>query len=278
MTDDETAGLELPRRSVLTGLGTVGVGSAAAGLGTTALFTDTESFEDNSLTAGTLNLKLGGYVAAANNDRIQIDGSTDDSPTTTTDGPAATAVYSLSDVKPGDLAVPCLRFTIEGNPAYVQVNGSVISDENSVTEPESGPGENDSLGDVSIEGTGELDSKLDIQPLGVVGSTVDESSVSSIQSALSDDSFTATGGNTAFATGETVEIGGAFDVPTNGGTNYTLATDSGPDCFDPGSYYIYFLFDVPTTVGNVIQSDSLTLNLTVRIEQCRNNTNPFSDS
>ena len=46
----------LSRRTVLAGLGAVGVASAGAGLGTTAYFNDTESFEDNTLTAGNLDL------------------------------------------------------------------------------------------------------------------------------------------------------------------------------------------------------------------------------
>jgi Ca-activated chloride channel family protein len=57
MTDDNQL-YELSRRKVLAGLGTVGAASAAAGLGTSALFSDTESFEDNTLTAGSLDLKV----------------------------------------------------------------------------------------------------------------------------------------------------------------------------------------------------------------------------
>lgn len=48
----------LTRRNVLAGLGTIGVASAGAGLGTSAFFNDTESFEGNSLAAGELDLKL----------------------------------------------------------------------------------------------------------------------------------------------------------------------------------------------------------------------------
>ena len=46
----------LSRRKMLLGLGAVGVASAGAGLGTTAYFNDTESFEGNTLTAGNLDL------------------------------------------------------------------------------------------------------------------------------------------------------------------------------------------------------------------------------
>ena len=48
----------LSRRSVLAGLGTIGVASAGAGLGTTAFFSDSESFDGNTITAGTLAIKV----------------------------------------------------------------------------------------------------------------------------------------------------------------------------------------------------------------------------
>jgi predicted ribosomally synthesized peptide with SipW-like signal peptide len=51
--------LALSRRQVLGSLGAVGLASAGAGLGTSALFSDEESFEDNRIMAGTLDLKVG---------------------------------------------------------------------------------------------------------------------------------------------------------------------------------------------------------------------------
>jgi predicted ribosomally synthesized peptide with SipW-like signal peptide len=49
---------KISRRSVLAGLGTIGIASAGAGLGTTAYFSDEETFEDNRLQAGEFDLKL----------------------------------------------------------------------------------------------------------------------------------------------------------------------------------------------------------------------------
>jgi len=57
MTDNDQT-YALSRRKVLGALGAVGIASAGAGLGTTAYFNDTESFENNTLTAGTLDLKI----------------------------------------------------------------------------------------------------------------------------------------------------------------------------------------------------------------------------
>jgi predicted ribosomally synthesized peptide with SipW-like signal peptide len=58
MPDD----FELSRRKALAALGTVGVASAGAGLGTSAYFSDQETFENNQLTAGTLDMGVG-YTA-----------------------------------------------------------------------------------------------------------------------------------------------------------------------------------------------------------------------
>ena len=58
MSKDTNDKIGLSRRKMLAGLGAVGVASAGAGLGTTAYFNDTESFDGNTLTAGELDLKL----------------------------------------------------------------------------------------------------------------------------------------------------------------------------------------------------------------------------
>jgi predicted ribosomally synthesized peptide with SipW-like signal peptide len=55
---DKPAGLDLTRRRVLAGAAGVGLASAAAGFGTSAYLSDTESFENNTITAGTLDLKV----------------------------------------------------------------------------------------------------------------------------------------------------------------------------------------------------------------------------
>jgi predicted ribosomally synthesized peptide with SipW-like signal peptide len=56
--NDDDGSFELSRRRALAALGTVGIASAGAGVGTSAYFSDTETFENNSLTAGELDLKV----------------------------------------------------------------------------------------------------------------------------------------------------------------------------------------------------------------------------
>ena len=57
MTDNNPT-IGLSRRKLLGGLGAIGVASAGAGLGTTAYFSDQESFEGNTITAGELDLSV----------------------------------------------------------------------------------------------------------------------------------------------------------------------------------------------------------------------------
>jgi len=56
MTDER---FDISRRKALAALGTIGVASAGAGLGTSAYFSDQETFENNSLVAGTLDMGVG---------------------------------------------------------------------------------------------------------------------------------------------------------------------------------------------------------------------------
>jgi predicted ribosomally synthesized peptide with SipW-like signal peptide len=49
---------KLSRRKALAALGSIGAASAGAGLGTSAYFSDQETFENNELTAGTLDMKV----------------------------------------------------------------------------------------------------------------------------------------------------------------------------------------------------------------------------
>jgi len=50
--------IQLSRRHILAGIGAVGAAGAGAGLGTSALFSDTEQFTNNRITAGQLDLKM----------------------------------------------------------------------------------------------------------------------------------------------------------------------------------------------------------------------------
>ncbi|MFC7165998.1 SipW-dependent-type signal peptide-containing protein [Halospeciosus flavus] len=156
----------LTRRQILGGLGAVGLASAGAGLGTSAYFNDTESFDNNTLQAGELDLKLdyratyaggpgrlsdiqstypdaeelstGTYLLGeAPNDWGAVER---DEITCETDGLVngeAIPVFDLDDVKPGDSGEVTTSLHLCGNPSYIRMKACVTEDENGVNEPES---------------------------------------------------------------------------------------------------------------------------------------------
>jgi len=175
MTDDNQL-YDLSRRKVLAGLGGIGLASAGAGLGTSAFFSDSESFLGNSLTAGTLDLKLdykatyeggagrltaiqGNYPEAEDlGDGVYL---LDQAPSpadmqeweTLVQGeefdfcsPEADEflvngdgipVFTLDDVKPGDYGEVTISIHICDNPAYLQMSGAITENaENGQNDPE----------------------------------------------------------------------------------------------------------------------------------------------
>src|SRR6056297_1553721 len=60
----------LTRRKMLAGLGAVGIASAGAGLGTSAYFSDRESFTENTLVAGELDLLVDWQQTYTANDEM----------------------------------------------------------------------------------------------------------------------------------------------------------------------------------------------------------------
>ena len=134
MPDDNTYGLS--RRKALLGLSTIGVAGVGAGIGTSALFSDTEEFSNNTITAGTLDMAVEAEVVAAN--EYWSDQGILGNPVTA-DGDVVQK-FQLDDVKPGDYAIIC--FTVDSvaeNPFYLTIHGDAEEyreKEGASTEPE----------------------------------------------------------------------------------------------------------------------------------------------
>ncbi|MEF8779562.1 MAG: vWA domain-containing protein [Haloferacaceae archaeon] len=172
MTDKEFG---LSRRKVLAGLGMVGVASAGAGLGTTAYFSDEESFVDNSLTAGELDLKLdyratynGGpgrlqeiqeyypdFDVVEEGDGVYLIGEVPASDSDAWEDVVREAdfchgdiadelingdeipVFTLADVKPGDYGEVTISLHICDNPSWMWMRGELTENaQNGYTDPE----------------------------------------------------------------------------------------------------------------------------------------------
>lgn len=270
MNDDE---LELPRRKLLAGLGTIGVASAGAGVGTMAFLNDTESMENNVMTAGTLDLTLD-WCWFYRGEETKHDTQAPTNP----DGP----MLELDDVKPGDWGCGVISIHVETNPAWVWFRTSDYeSEENGMTEPE-----REAEGDDGSS-SGELGEHINVvaAPLGCVEDDDGATSTTEAKQVLPH------GGEDAvsldeWTTDETART-------QTGGRNYCYykgtLEDASADLgggiklgeHQPGrTCYIGFCWCIPKEVGNEIQSDTVSVDLDFYAEQSRHNrrpTNPWND-
>lgn len=197
MTDDK---LHTTRRKVLASLGAVGAGAAASGLGTTAWLNDTESFDGNTTTAGTLDLKVdwqqhyygpteeweyvnahpdhdgdgkqsvlhptGEYAVEYAGTNI-VDFLTCDTPGFDDDYDYGDqdSLVELSDVKPGDEGEITFSLHLCGNPGYVWMQGAEADNsENGYAEPEPDTGAGgDALDPGDPDGRGELAENVEVE-------------------------------------------------------------------------------------------------------------------
>ncbi|OTF12814.1 choice-of-anchor W domain-containing protein [Halorubrum sp. SD612] len=250
MNDDK---IGLSRRKMLVGLGAVGVASAGAGLGTTAYFNDTETFEDNTLTAGSLDLRVL-YEASYDSDGAVENMA--DSAMGTQDGDPAGMFYDLDDVKPGDSGEVKFCFEIVDNPSYMWACGDLSQAENGINEPESAVDSTPDLGELGDSIMASLAyCDEDGEPLAdgeiVSGSLVDVIAAISNGAALDGD------GMAGLVPGEQAEYADVVE-PEEGEAFIT-----GP-C-------VCLSWEIPTSVGNEVQSDSLTMEFEFHALQSRHN-------
>jgi predicted ribosomally synthesized peptide with SipW-like signal peptide len=268
---------ELTRRKLLAGVGGVGLASGGAGLGTTAYLNDTESFEDNSLTAGALNM----IVSADIHDKSPelpdpVVDSTDEAADDTADGNEIT--ITVADMKPGDWFIIDWHVEIDGNPGYVQVT--------SVDEDYSNDEGDNPEAETNTAPPGDLGAALLTTIWGSTNSTA-----GSGRAALQNLDETTDLNDTWLPGYETPDLDGV----TSGGAHYTtldeahdeyldgvVLSDSSGTPIEVGSVsddadvHYYQLFELPPEVGNDVQGDSVTFTIQFDAEQVRNNDDPFS--
>ncbi|WP_255151901.1 SipW-dependent-type signal peptide-containing protein [Halorarius halobius] len=291
MTDDQQNLYDLSRRKMIAGLGAIGLASAGAGLGTSALFSDREEFSDNSITAGTLDLSVTATVVGANAywaDQpgvLGLSGTADDS--------EAVVGLTVDDVKPGDWAIICFEIENETNPGYVQVSVTDLENgEGANPEPEGDTTGDGELGDAILaslwqayggptDGTSS-GQKSDLSVLDAWTNDEPDGTVNKPYAAVSDDDYTSA------EYGQTVEsdmdyptlnqfasfLGGGQLIRKNDGTPFYVTND-GADRGD-GAAEFCLLLEIPTAVGNDIQGDTVSFDLVFETEQVRNNDDPFN--
>ena len=255
MTDDNKPELySLSRRKTLAGLGAVGLASAGAGLGTSAFFSDTERFENNTLTAGTLDLLVEYEASYDSGGAVE---NMADSAMGTQDGDPAGMFYDLDDVKPGDSGHVEFCFEIVDNPSYVWACGDITQDENGITEPESDVDDTPDLGELGDA----IDARLAYCEKGddelVEGEEIFSGSLVDVFAAISNGAALDGDGVAGLVPGEQSPYD--EEVVVEEGADYI----TGP-C-------LCLFWEIPTSVGNEIQSDSLTMALEFHALQSRHN-------
>ncbi|WP_440990701.1 SipW-dependent-type signal peptide-containing protein [Haloarchaeobius baliensis] len=266
MTDDDFTGLS--RRRILGGIGAIGAASVGAGLGTSAYFSDTESFENNVLTAGQLDLLVDYYSWW--DQGMAGSGSVGG----TADGASVSA--ELTDVKPGDNGLLAFCPRSVDNPAYLWLCGDLVADdENGMTEPEMAVDDSDDAGELadSIElvvSYCELDDDVpdDEDEDGMDGfEPADvESSTEVWTGTLAEFLAESADGLPLDGNGEQPDSDGGFFAPGEQAC-YAGTADAESDanpCF-------CIEWELPTEVGNEVQTDSVEFDLTWHAYQCRHN-------
>ena len=98
-----TDGLDISRRRALAALGSIGVASVGAGLGTSAFFSDRETFTNNALVAGSLDLGVGYSAHYSDWSPDEAEGLA--GPVRTFDG-GPTETGGPDDLDPGEVGLP----------------------------------------------------------------------------------------------------------------------------------------------------------------------------
>jgi predicted ribosomally synthesized peptide with SipW-like signal peptide len=268
--------IDLSRRHVLLGTGAVGLASIGAGLGTSALFSDTETFQGNQLTAGTLDLVVEYYTASKRgsltaSDQGVVNGDQE-----------ATYSYTVTDVKPGDTGVLAFCPRVVTNDGWIWVGSEtgLVDYENGQTEPEA---EVDATDGGSLDtpmsgaGAGELGDAIEVTVSYASGVTMDGDDVNCQDTrelnnpegyTLADLAAELTSG--FLLDGDQDEASPDADPSPYPGSA-DAATQEGPClCIE---------WELPLEVGNEVQSDSISFDFSFVAEQARNNpdpANPFS--
>ena len=260
MTDDNN-NIGLSRRRVLGGLGAVGIASAGAGLGTTAYFSDQESFEGNTLTAGTLALNVTQSIHTLDQDGI---GPDEVNYFGESDGPVMVeGPIEITDAKPGDEYEFCWEVEIEGNPGYAMVKVDGVSDQTGAE-----------VGTVSAEDLFDIDSD---EEMVTIGEAATATATLTLCEEQEEGPATPTGEEVGiFPPAEGDDSLGALLAVLAEGLIVPSGTEEGELCHDTECpVKLCVTIEIDTDVGNELQGAESSFDLQVHAEQCRHNDDPF---
>ena len=288
MTDNDIDPIGVSRRRVLGGLGTIGVTSAGAGLGTTAFFSDSESFENNTLTAGELDLYVhfnydedqGSFAQWSTPPGTYVQGGVigqgvSDPETGISLEEGESISVRVEDLKPGDSGTGGFCFSIVDNPAYMWMCGGLTAnDQNGFTDPELDVLNPDGDATSDPDGEGQLADAIQLSASycprnGTPGEVIVSGSLRDVMAALR-------AGIPLYGDGDPTQPI-ANRQPFEGVETPFTDAFFGMEVPNIASTCVCFEWSVPEDVGNEIQTDSVAFDFEFYAEQERHNdgtTNP----
>lgn len=241
--------LQLSRRRALGGLAAVGVTSTGVGWGTTALFSDSEEFTNNTATAGQLDIKTAWKKTVVGREATVE--TSDGFPTP--DNDVTAPICELEDLKPGDHGHIEFVLRVDDNPGYLSLLAAEQADgENGQPEPE-------------------RSALTESIPVGREGE-LDELTATTVSYA--DDGTTPAYTTSLASLIDMARVG--TGVPLDGAGSASVVDivigDATPAPFAPGvEHGLRVDFQLPAAVGNGVQSDRYRFAIGIYGEQTRHN-------
>jgi len=297
--NSDTNNIGLSRRKVLVGLGAVGVASAGAGLGTTAFFSDEESFENNTITAGQFELHVGQTTHTVDQGGIGPDEQSFIAELDSQSGEGETleildGFLDIEDAKPGDSYKYCWDICVHHNPGFVEITLETAEDLSGA--------DNSDFDDSHVDGgaTGTLGEytlavvTLDDQQEGDDVDIVFEGTLGDLMQEFENGGLVH-----AWQTDDVVEDGNIIEEGVTKYCHLPCETDVADAEVSPDEdgvevcVYLYIPshadvgqtvsvgpieFADPDSPGNLLQGATFTSNVGFAAEQCRHNTSPFGGS
>jgi predicted ribosomally synthesized peptide with SipW-like signal peptide len=219
-------------RQILISLLVVGIVGAIASGTTLAYFNDTETSQDNTFSAGALDLQVD-WNESYNGEFVERQ--------PLTDNPGA--IFDINDVKPGDEGEATVSLHLFDNPGYIWMNVTqTANNDNSCTEPEAEA----EGGDCGTEG------ELGEHMMFTVW--------------MDDD------GDNVHDEGENVLYNGtAHEMEPSLLLDGDTSTDEKEAFENSTTHYVGFKWHVPAETGNEIQTDSKVYDISFYAEQERHN-------
>lgn len=242
-------------KKILISLSLIGVAAAVTIGATTALFADTETSTGNTFTAGGIDLTVDSLGGKYNGVPIQDGWFAQDL--------TNQKFFNFSDVKPADRMERNLSLHVESNPAWVCLLAkNVHNDDNGLIDPEIEAGDTG-----GGPGQGELNKNIHV--IGYVDSNAN--STHQLNERIFIDSFFDVFVDLSAAVHDSTTGTGPLDSSQNPSIEMIqLDLCAGTHVIDPNTGAISCN---GSSMGNNTQTDTLTADLELYVEQSRNNAN-----